>query len=196
MKNKRVWMPFEEARTYVHKFNLKTKTDWEMFSKSGKRPKNIPSEPYDVYMLKGWAGYGDWLGTGRIATYLKVFRSFDEARSFVHQLKLKNYAEWRNYYKSSSKPSDIPTNPSVIYKDKGWLGYGDWLGKVPASLRIKNFLPYAEARTFVHTLNLKNRKEWFEYYKSGKKPDNIPAYPFISYKNNGWIGWQDWLRPR
>jgi len=28
-----------------------------------------------------------------------------------------------------SKPSDIPSAPANVYKVKGWINLGDWLGK-------------------------------------------------------------------
>ena len=40
---------------------------------------------------------GDWLGTGTIASYLREYRSFKEARAFVRSLGLKSETEWRAY---------------------------------------------------------------------------------------------------
>ncbi|MEY4126766.1 MAG: hypothetical protein RL737_955, partial [Bacteroidota bacterium] len=37
--------------------------------------------------------------------------------------------EWMKYRKSSEKPNNIPSNPNRVYKDKGWNGYADFLGK-------------------------------------------------------------------
>ena len=31
-------------------------------------PLDIPTNPRVIYMNKGWVGFGDWLGTGRIAS--------------------------------------------------------------------------------------------------------------------------------
>ena len=39
---------------------------------------------------------GDWLGTGTVATHLRKYRSFKEARAFVRGLGLKSQAEWRD----------------------------------------------------------------------------------------------------
>jgi hypothetical protein len=55
------------------------------------------------------------------------------------------------------------------------------------------FRTFSDAKTFVHSRSLKNRKEWREYLKSGKKPDDIPSDPLHSYKDNGWISWGDFL---
>ena len=72
-----------------------------------------------------WVGMGDWLGTGRVADQLRRYRSFDEARAFVHGLGLKSTVEWREYYTSGKKPDDIPAKPDNTYADAGWAGYGD-----------------------------------------------------------------------
>ena len=50
------------------------------------KPEDIPAYPDGVYKDSGWVSWGDWLGTGRIANQNKVYRSFDEARAFVHSL--------------------------------------------------------------------------------------------------------------
>ena len=71
---------------------------------------------------------GDWLGTGRIADQLRVYRPFNEARLFVHTLDLKSRADWNAYCKSGKKPPDIPTAPWQTYLTDGWAGMGDWIG--------------------------------------------------------------------
>ena len=75
---------------------------------------------------------GDWLGTGTIAPRDIVFRPFEEARVFVHTLKLKNSKEWKRFCKGQMPekgmlPTDIPKAPQHTYKAEGWKGYGDWL---------------------------------------------------------------------
>ena len=44
------------------------------------------------------------------------------------------------------------------------------------------YLPLKDAKDFVRELKLKSPKEWDEYVKSGKKPDNIPSNPSSFYK--------------
>jgi len=48
---------------------------------------------------------------------------------------------------------------------------------------------FEEAREFAQLLNLKKKKEWDKYCKSGKKPEDIPFAPDITYKSKGWISW-------
>jgi len=95
---------------------------------SGRLPSDIPVGPSRVYKDQGWAGWGDWLGTGAIANFLIKYRPFAQARSFVWKLKLRNVYEWRDFTKSGHLPSDIPATPDRTYRDKGWAGYSDWLG--------------------------------------------------------------------
>ena len=185
------FLPFEEARTFVHTLGLKNQKEWREYTKSGKKPDDIPAGPGNTYKDEGWKGYGDWLGTGRVADQHKVFRPFKKARVYVQELGLKNEMEWREYAKSGKKPDDIPANPRGTYKDRGWKSWGDWLGT--KSGFDGTLLPFKEARTFVHTLRLKNSKEWVDYAKSGKKPDDIPAGPARVYKDQGWKGVGDWL---
>jgi len=44
-------------------------------------------------------------------------------------LNLKNWSEWSEYCKSGKKPINIPNAPKIIYKNKGWKGISDFLGK-------------------------------------------------------------------
>jgi len=112
----------------------------------------------------------------------KQFRNFEDARKFAQTLNLKSNSEWRNYCKSGNKPYDIPATPARTYKNKGWVSEGDWLGTgTIASYNIK-FKTFDKAKKFVHSLNFQNEKQWRQYCKSGKKPDDIPASPSSFYK--------------
>ena len=127
----------------------------------------------------------------------KVWRPFEEAREFVRSLNLKNEDEWQQYLKSGKdgipKPDDIPSSPDSNYKNNGWIDWGDWLGTGSIAPKNREFLPFEEAREFARSLKLRNRDGWYEYCKSGERPDDIPANPGIIYKNDGWKGMIDWL---
>ena len=135
----REYRPFKKARALAHSLHLKSSTEWRKYCQGQlkgkpKLPMDIPKNLYQTYKNKGWKGMGDWLGTGTVATNLREYRSFQEARAFVHSLHLNNQAEWRKYCKRQLPekpplPGDIPLYPEGVYKDKGWKGMGDWLGK-------------------------------------------------------------------
>ena len=65
--------------------------------------------------------------------------------------------------------------------------------KIGNDKRKKDFLPFEEAREFARSLNLKNRAEWRDYCRSGKKPQSMPSTVDRVYKDN-WNGWSDFLK--
>jgi hypothetical protein len=190
---KKQYRDFESAREFVRTLELKNLKEWQDYSKSGKRPNNIPGDPRNVYKKQGiWISWGDFLGNGNISERFKVYRPFAEAREFVRSLGLKHVGKWREYCKSGEKPDNIPATPERTYKKKGWINHTDWLGTGTVATNERKFRPFAEARKFTISLNLKGQKEWFEYCKSGDKPDDIPASPGVTYKKD-FKGWGDWL---
>ncbi|MCX7124874.1 MAG: hypothetical protein NTU49_03800, partial [Gammaproteobacteria bacterium] len=120
---------FDDARIFVHALGLNSKKAWAEYCKNREKPSDIPSNPSEYYKKNGWESWGDWLGTGSIASFNKVFRSFEESKIFAHTLLLKNSADWKLYAKSDKKPDDIPISPHLTYKNKGWVSWDDWLGK-------------------------------------------------------------------
>jgi hypothetical protein len=183
------WRPFEGARSYVRRLKLKSKSEWREYCRSGKKPSDIPAGPFRIYANDGWAGYDDWLGTGRI--WVTGWRPFGDARDFARNLLLKSRAEWSDYINSGNKPHDIPANPNTVYANNGWHGWGDWLGT--GRVRGRGWRPFGDARAYVRGLHLKSVAEWGEYCRSGKKPSDIPAAPYRIYADDGWTGYDDWL---
>lgn len=78
------------------------------------------------------------------------WRPFEEARTFIHSLGLKNNDEWREYRKKGNLPKDIPTAPDKIYKNRGWISWGDWLGTGTVSHWFRKHRSFEKAREFVH----------------------------------------------
>ena len=187
------WMAFEEARDYVRRLGIKNQNEWRDYAISLKKPFQIPYSPDKVYKNLGWVGIGDWLGTGVTAKRLKEYRTFEDAKYFIHSLKINNQKEWLKYIKSGNKPIDIPSAPEKTYKNKGWQGIGDWLGTGTIADRYKKFKPFNEAKEFVVKLQLKGQKEWRQYIASGNKPDDIPSAPENAYKNYGWLSFEDFI---
>ncbi|MDA0939335.1 MAG: helicase-related protein, partial [Proteobacteria bacterium] len=250
------WMPFEGAREYVRKLNLKSVKEWEKFNKN-ELPNNIPSSPRYAYKDKGWISWGDWLGTGFVSLKKREYLPFNQAREYVWELGLKNNSQWSNFCKSGEKPSSIPSNPRIyneflsipdwigtrkgwtgeylpfsqarkivrefnlrnntewlelckseklpadipktpreIYKEKGWVSLGDWLGNGRVADGNQNWLSCKKAQDFVVALNLKSGKEWKNFCLSGQLPSNIPKTPWQVYKNDGWVSMGEWLGTR
>ena len=101
--------------------------DWRTYARSNSFPDDIPKNPDRGYAADGWIDWGDWLGTGKTRPWRAKYRSFEDARSFVRGLGLRN---WREYARSGQRPKDIPSSPEIAYAKDGWAGIDDWLGYV------------------------------------------------------------------
>ena len=110
------------------------------------------------------------------------YRPFAEARDFVCKLGLKNEKEWKEYCKSGNKPDDIPSYPGEKYK-RQWKGMGYWLGTICGNNK-RQYRPFDYAREVAHT-RTKSGKQWVEYCKSAKKPDDIPNAPGMCTRTDG-----------
>tara|TARA_B100000787_G_scaffold167343_1_gene153937 strand:- start:57 stop:2771 length:2715 start_codon:yes stop_codon:yes gene_type:complete len=187
------WLPFEEAKVFTQSLGLKNLTEWKEYCESNNKPYNLPNYPERVYKKKGWENWGNWLGSQVLATHLRKYRTYKEARNYVRKLNLKSAREWEKYSKSGAKPNDIPSNSQKIYKGKGWESWSDWLGNGFFSSRGREYKSFEEARDYVRKLNLKSIKEWQEYNRSGAIPNDIPLRPQRIYKDKGWKSSRDWI---
>jgi superfamily II DNA or RNA helicase len=189
------WMPFEEARECVRRLGLKSNREWIEYTKSVLFNNDLPKFPNQVYKYSGWVSWGDFLGNKNIASHLVQYRNFSDAREFVRSLGLKNSMQWREFCMSDEFPIDLPRKPDQTYKDKGWSGMYDWLGRKEGARynSDKVLLKYEEAKKIIHNQQIKNWKEWQEYKKLENFPSNIPKNPEIYYQFNGWKNWSDWL---
>jgi superfamily II DNA or RNA helicase len=59
--NGRVFLSFEEARSYARSLKLKSWSEWRQHCKSGMLPDNIPTCPHRYYLNEGWINMADWL---------------------------------------------------------------------------------------------------------------------------------------
>ena len=181
-------LPFAAARVIVWKLKLKSNKEWNAWSKSGKRPSNIPAGPHNTYRDDGWISWPDWLGKkGGVGAMLP----FAAARAIVRRLKLKGAKEWEEWSKAGERPSNIPSNPNKMYRDDGWISMPDWLGN--GGTAHNRMLSFAVARAIVRKLNMKDLKEWKAWRSSGQRPSNIPSNPYNTYSDDGWISYPDWL---
>jgi hypothetical protein len=181
------WKSFTDGRALVRGLELKGWTGWRSWIKSGHHPSDIPTYPDRAYRDDGWVSWPDWLGSERVA-----WKSFTEARALARGLELKGERGWREWGKSGQRPADIPADPSVIYRDDGWVSWPDWLGSEGRVL-AKDMLPFAVGLAYSRKLKLKTQKEWFAWSKSGQRPSNIPSSPDKTYRDDGWISYPDWL---
>jgi hypothetical protein len=142
-----------------------------------------------------------------VATKLREYLTFQDAKKYVAKLNINSQKEWQVYSKSKNKPLNIPANPSHVYKNKGWNNWNDFFGKVkiktePKVISVRPkintwkkgiFWTYDDAKKYVHDLHFSSVKEWKELRKREIMPPYIPSTPARTYRSKGWINWKDWL---
>ena len=101
-------------------------------------------------------GWGDYLGTGRIADRDKIFLSYEKAKKYIKKFNLKNNNEWKIFSRSNKRPSNIPSTPNNVYKNKGWKDWPDFLSSGRILTKHINYYKYNEAKKIVKNLNIKS----------------------------------------
>jgi len=205
----RRWRPFAEARRFARSLGLRGLAEWRAWYRGElpekePRPDDVPTNPNRTYEGE-WRSWADWLGNDRRRP-ARGFRSFEEARTFVRSLGLRNEAEWRAYCRGEladekgERPRDVPAGPAQLYADAGWRGMGDWLGTGNRSPRqvAAGFRSFAAARRFARGLGLRGKKEWAAFCRGdlpakGGRPEDVPSNPGKVYRDRGWRGWRDFL---
>lgn len=186
---------FKEARAFARSLNLESVVAWHIYSSGEDRPNDIPKSPNVVYR-KDWVSWVDFLGLktkSRFKQKRHIYMPFPCARAYVSGLKIKTTREWYRYCTGSTKHKDIPSSPNIVYADE-WVSWMDWLGtsNINYIAYHKALRSFKDARKFVKQLGLSSRGDWFEYAKSGKKPDDIPTSPLQTYRDQ-WVSWDHWL---
>lgn len=126
-----------------------------------------------------------WERIGRIN-----FLTYKEAKDYATKLNLKTNEDWVKYISTGKRPADIPAKPHVVYENKGWLSWPDFLGVKDGWDGV--FMNFIEAKKFIHSLGLKSQNEWFKYKKHNNLPIDFPRSPNVVYKKE-WINWSDFL---
>ena len=176
------WRTFQSAKALMEELSIKTQNQFKEWSKSGKRPKDFPSNPMKIYKIE-WVGWGEFLGTGNVAK--KSFRSYESAKALIKKLGITTRAQFDNWSQSDQRPEDFPSNPNRAYKTE-WVSWGKFLGT--GNVAKKNFRSYENAKTLMKELGITTRDQFKEWSRSGKRPDDFPSNPDRVYKTQ----WKDW----
>ena len=120
---KKDWMSYPEAQALMEKLGIKTQTEFREWSKSGNRPFNFPSDPRTIYNEE-WKGWGSFLRNGN--SRKQDWMSYPEAQALMEKLGIKTQTEFREWSKLGNRPSNFPSDPSTIYKER-WTSWGSFL---------------------------------------------------------------------
>lgn len=190
---------YKEARMYCISLNINSRTKWINFCKNDLKPVNIPSNPDKHYKNNGWVSWGSFFGTGHISDNKKNknYFSYKESKKYIKENLnfIKSSVQWEKYIKTNDVniPQSIPRNPQLSYKNKGWIGWGEYLETGNIMNKDKIFPSFNEAREIVQNYNIKSNKEWRIFSKQECKTLKLHTAPDQFYKNKGWISWMDFL---
>lgn len=205
-KQLRLFRPLPEVQVLARQLGLRTRDEWYAWARGERpdlppRPDDVPTHPERSFEDE-WTTWGEFLGTGTVASVQREFRSFHAARAFARQLGLASFNQWTQWCTGDlpglpSRPLDIPSNPQRVYRAEGWASWGDWLGTGTISTRDRECWDFERSRALARSLELRSQGEWRAWAAgrlAGKppRPPGVPFNPWRSYADQ-WKGWNDWL---
>jgi ribosomal protein S8 len=120
--------------------------------------------------------------------------TYDQTKFWViKNVKVKSKNDWYKYIKINELPEFIPSNPREVYKNRGWISWGDFLGTNKTWDNHVDYLSYGEAKEILKNMKISSSKKYKILFESGKLVKRIPKRPDRFYKNRGWISWGDFL---
>jgi hypothetical protein len=75
--------------------------------------------------------------------------SFEEAGDKVRPLKISSSREYMRLFKQNKLPRGLPSNPPKMYKNKGWIGWPEFLGYERDKIIRGSALPF---RVYIHSI--------------------------------------------
>jgi hypothetical protein len=179
---------FTNARSWAQSLGLKSENYWRQYRKEG-LPEDVPSNPNREYADE-WEGWGDWLGTGRVADKQKKYRSYKAASNWAKSQGITKLQEWRAATKKEEFPKDIPVVPNNTYKDE-WTNWGEFLQTGYVHYKERKRANYEEAKAWAKQMNILRKEDWDQLSSNGLMPPEIPANISKYYKE--WKSWSDFL---
>ncbi len=163
-------LPFNEAKEYVQKLNLKSKNEWEEYKNS----KDFPNFLYKnlTYYFE-FDGLADFLGyySNRSSTYL-----LNGEFIYFLQLNTKLRKEWGKWY-MGNKPTDS--------------NYDNWLKN--NKIKYTRYYNYEKCISIIASIDFKNKKQFDVWFENINNDINIPKAPDYIYRDKGWVNWDFFL---
>lgn len=122
------WYSYKEVKKFMENHNIKSKDEWNSFKKNNIIPEEIPKNPYSVFKRQGtWISWLDLFGKKKHIENKYV--SYEYAKKYVKDKGIKTSLQWKEFSKLGLRPKNIPYRLDIVYKNKGWKGWNDFLGK-------------------------------------------------------------------
>ena len=192
MGKRKEWLPFEEALKIVRKdakkYDIATWNEWMDYCHGDKKTKEIPIFPDSVYKNEGWLDWDHWLNSAKRKIkrreqkkknkWLSFSKAIKKVREDAKKYKMVVERDWIWYRKKGLRPANIPSSPSVIYKDKGWISYRHWLGSEDIPTRRKYIVNDNYFKKWSHDMAYILGFWWADGWISKRKRKNNYSYSF------------------
>ena len=114
------FVPYQEAQARVQTEGIKSIEEYGQWQKT---QEDMPLYPNITYKNRGWKNWRIFLGTKQL--HRRTFVSYKEAQAHVQHAGIKRSEEYLEWQKNHP---DMPFNPNVTYKGKGWINWKKFLG--------------------------------------------------------------------
>jgi hypothetical protein len=186
---KRFKTPIIEVKEWVSEnlSGIDSETKWREYVKYNPIPKHIPKRPDATFKNNGWVSWGDFLNTNN-KKYTRHLISYTELKIIANNVRLNDIKSWYDY----ASKNNLPINPQLTYKDKGWVSWDDFLGGSYKRTKGEIFYSYEKCKELLAGLSI-NSTTFKEYIKNNKII-GIPKSPSSFFRKRGtWLGWKDFL---
>ena len=171
MKMMKTYPTLEEAKRIVKEQGINSQKEYRKICKE----LGLSSNPNITYKNTGWIDWPDFFGRKAIQ-----YPSYEEAQRRVQENGIKTSQEYRATYSKL----ELPSLPEGFYRGKGWINWGEFLGK-----KKVQFPTYEEAQRIVQENGVKSQSEYNVVYKGL----GLPVGPAKFYKDKGWTNWFGFL---
>lgn len=191
------YLNWEDCQTWVqNNLSLTSIEDWNNIIDT--LPSYVPKRP-NVYYKKQFNDWNSFLGLGKGGVSWLPYR---DAQKWVED-NIETYELSESIWiEKISKgeiiiPKNIPPNPDVVYRYKGWSGWFVWFGKQNIKKKLWPSSYFQCAKWVKNNLSYIHTKSEWERFCLGeyviKKPSFIPPNPDVIFRGIGWHGWDSFL---
>lgn len=120
--------------------------------------------------------------------------TYEEAKNAINESQKSpiNHREFKQLAQRGELPARVPNDPYSVYKDTGWISWGDFLSTDTVATYNIQFADFFEARNYLIKLGVnrpKNRKAYEELVRNGEIDIQLPLDPYNTYsKHPEWQG--------
>lgn len=185
---------YDECKEWVkNNMNVCSKSDW--YKNIKKISDNIPIDPRQTYMKRGWISWGDFLSTGKVQDnkIKDSYLSYNDAKKWIVE-NMETSILTSVIWKKSSITNLIPNRPERFYKNRGWISWSDFLSNQKIQNQKREFVNYDSFILYFldNRIVINNQTDWCDFRK--ESPNYITSQPSALYKDSGWINWKDFYK--